>query len=44
MKNEIPILKKENEIAITTIYGDEVIYAVKKGEKLILKKAKLEKE
>lgn len=37
------VLKKEGEIAITTIYSDTVIYAIKKGDKLILKKAELEK-
>lgn len=36
------ILKQEGEIAITTIYSDHVIYAVKKGDELILKEAKLE--
>lgn len=42
---EIPVLKKDGEIAITSAYSsDEITYAVKKGNKLILKKAKIEEE
>ena len=40
-EKEIPILKKDGEIAITSMYSDEISYAVKKGDKLILKKAKI---
>ncbi len=43
-KKEVPVLKRENDIAITTIYSDSVIYAVKKGDKLLLKKAILKKD
>ena len=41
---EIPILKKDGEIAITSAYSDEIIYAVKKGDKLIMKKVKAKEE
>ena len=42
---EIPVLKKDGEIAITSAYSsNEITYAVKKGDKLILKKAKAEED
>ena len=41
---EVPILKKDGEIAITSAYSDEITYAVKKGDKLIFKKAKIEED
>ena len=40
----IPILKEDGEIAIVETYGETIIYAVKQGNVLILKKAKLLKE
>ena len=41
---KIPILKEDGEIAITDTYGETVIYAVKKGDILILKKATLKEK
>lgn len=41
---KIPILKEDGEIAIVETYGETIIYAVKKGDVLILKKAKIKDE
>jgi len=41
---EIPILKEDGEIAIVETYGETIIYAVKKGDVLILKRAKIKDE
>lgn len=41
---EIPILKEDGEIAIVETYDDTIIYAVKKGDVLILKKAKIKEK
>jgi len=38
---KIPILKADGEIAIVETYGETIIYAVKKGDVLILKKTKV---
>ena len=43
-EKEIPILKKDGEIVITTIFTDEIRYAVKIGNNLILKKAEIKEE
>lgn len=41
---KIPILKNDGEIAIVETYGKSIIYAVKKGDVLILKKAKIKEK
>ena len=41
---KMPILKNDGEIAIVESYGETIIYAVKKGDVLILKKAKVKDE
>lgn len=43
-EKEVPILKKDWEIAIVNISWGNVEYVVKKGDKLILKKAELQKD
>jgi len=41
---KIPILKQDGEITIVETYGESIIYAVKKGDILILKKTKVKEE
>lgn len=43
INEEIPVLKKDGEIAITATGWGEVEYVVKKGDELVLKKVTIEK-